>query len=362
MRKLVPLLLLVGCNASAPAPETPDAACEVPAPPACTDEGNEDCDKCWKQIGTCCYGDVTILGRVDPLIAVCRAQPSCASCCNECAALSCDDWRARNLCPNPPWTQPNWDGGMDGSTLGNGWSENAWTENGYGPLNALADSTLTGGTLDEQRFNGLLSTAADQLFIKYIVQCALPPGTFVHASYNGMALDFEGALGLAPEWNTGPCGTSCQEWVTACMFARNNYYGIPVGLSIRGQAALLTLNPGEAEIAPVEEGAFFGNMFADPWYGFSCRGHGDDPISTVVRRCTFADPGAGSMGAPPSCWFFQQGLPCDQVCDGRSDSGAFLSCHAPVGDGGAPMSFSRVVTVYLKKSELGQIPDAGCNQ
>ena len=40
-----------------------------------------------------------------------------------------------------------------------------------------------------------------------------------------------GLVGLAPGWATGPLDTAGQEWVTSCMAARLNAYGVSVMLS-----------------------------------------------------------------------------------------------------------------------------------
>ena len=64
----------------------------------------EDCLPCFEQIGRCCYEDVTIEGQVEALSATCQSDDRCKSCCDECAALSCDQLKANGNCVNLPPT------------------------------------------------------------------------------------------------------------------------------------------------------------------------------------------------------------------------------------------------------------------
>lgn len=53
-----------------------------------------------------------------------------------------------------------------------------------------------------------------------LVQCALPVGEVLEVrDPAGDCYAFQGHLGLAPEWRTGGCGETCQQWVAACMGA-----------------------------------------------------------------------------------------------------------------------------------------------
>ena len=233
-----------------------------------------------------------------------------------------------------------------------------WVMNGLAELQKLSMNALSTTTLmDTASYDALFATPNDRLFFQYMVECALPEGAKLkYSGANGM-LEFHGALGLAPEWAMSSCGQPCQEWVTACMFARTNYYGIPVQFSMRGANPAIMVGDDEKKFATVEEGAFFGNMFLDPQVGFACRGSGDDPITTVVRRCTFADPGMGATGAPPNCWFFQMGTPCASICDGRDPNGGYLRCNTP-NDAGP--QWTRPITIYLRATDLTPISDGSC--
>ena len=69
---------------------------------------------------------------------------------------------------------------------------------------------------------------------------------------------------------------SCQRWVSACVLARTNAYGVHVQISMRAPAvvppgrdaqyakiqAALATSPGEVATFGGREGAFYGNLFA----------------------------------------------------------------------------------------------------
>lgn len=71
-----------------------------PAPLACACDPDEACSACITLIGRCCYEDETFGGTFEYILDNCQSDPSCKSCCNECAALSCDEIKARGSCPN----------------------------------------------------------------------------------------------------------------------------------------------------------------------------------------------------------------------------------------------------------------------
>ncbi len=82
---------------------------------------------------------------------------------------------------------------------------------------------------------GLMNTPEGRKTVEYIVKCALPQYHNInkldqnYASYN-----FVGSLGLAPEWETGACSTSCQEAVSACVVAHLNTAGMHVPIWLVG--------------------------------------------------------------------------------------------------------------------------------
>src|SRR5262249_49182271 len=77
--------------------------------------------------------------------------------------------------------------------------------------NALSGNALSGNALSSESLasNEVITTAlvdpnARELF-KYIVGCALPQTEHVHVDVEGTRYNFQGSVGLAPEWG-GPGG------------------------------------------------------------------------------------------------------------------------------------------------------------
>ena len=137
---------------------------------------------------------------------------------------------------------------------------------------------------------GLLSTAGGRNVARYLVECALPLGDSISKKVGGQNLVFEGFLGLAPEWKSGGCGQSCQEWVSACLLARTNVSGQPVDLWVSADHPSIGL--GSSEDYPLYEATFYGNLFADPPAMFFCRGTEEGEAAAIAngRTCTSQTP------------------------------------------------------------------------
>src|SRR5262249_3567452 len=57
-----------------------------------------------------------------------------------------------------------------------------------------------------------------QLFLKYMIQCALPKGVAVHLTYQGSSSVLgAGVADLGPSWQTGLMLTSDQQKVSSCL-------------------------------------------------------------------------------------------------------------------------------------------------
>ncbi|WP_437944438.1 hypothetical protein WMF27_20785 [Sorangium sp. So ce281] len=68
--------------------------------------------------------------------------------------------------------------------------------------------------------------------------------------------------GLCPAWAGGAPDAACQERVSACLLTRNNAYGRPQQISIRGGFAALATSPEELTKFTDREGAYFGNILS----------------------------------------------------------------------------------------------------
>jgi hypothetical protein len=73
--------------------------------------------------------------------------------------------------------------------------------------------------------------------MSYLVGCALPAGASVpwKNPATGLVEQWDGKLGLCPEWKVGEPTPACLNWVSACLLARNNALGRRVELSLRGE-------------------------------------------------------------------------------------------------------------------------------
>jgi len=103
--------------------------------------------------------------------------------------------------------------------------------------NRLATNALTTGALTaDPSADELLSTREGRDLYSYVVSCALPAGTDIHATVPG-APDtdpssdlpytctseecvFSGLIGLVPKWSVHKLSRKEQEWISACLLAR----------------------------------------------------------------------------------------------------------------------------------------------
>jgi hypothetical protein len=143
------------------------------------------------------------------------------------------------------------------------------------PLDTLAG--LDGALLDDP---DRLATA------QHLVECALPSGVTLTKLVDGVPVDFDGALGLAPEWEDEPCEQDCQEWVSACLLARTNVSSNSVALRLVGEHPELGSGPTLAY--PVYEASFFGNLFADDDAQYMCQGPLVGPLLAQLEGRTCA--------------------------------------------------------------------------
>jgi hypothetical protein len=113
---------------------------------------------------------------------------------------------------------------------------------------AVADS----GSLD-----ALLAHPAGAEHVEYLALCALDEGQTLTAG--GVA--YQGTYGLATQWVDSICDDSCQRWISACVLAHANKYGISVMVSLRGAHRGLVWDETIAQEYRLQEAAFYGNVF-----------------------------------------------------------------------------------------------------
>jgi hypothetical protein len=209
-------------------------------------------------------------------------------------------------------------------------------------LNKLGASTLA--ALEDPTESGDLS----RQLLKYTVSCALDTTqsfAFSWTDASGVSHDatYAGLLGLATGWASQPLDAAGQAWVSACLASRLNYYGVTVSLSSRGPAAGLTTTSDELAEYPMEEGAFWGNLFTASPAIYAC----DDTLDDSHSRAKGRDCAAGHLvpgSDPEGCGMLQRVGSCDTLCAALNADSYHPSCAAT--PGGAPAS--SVITVFLQ--------------
>ena len=207
---------------------------------------------------------------------------------------------------------------------------NALVPNALVP-NALVPNALAASALMAIQDSGQAG-ALSRMHLKYTVGCALDSTqSFSFSWTDSLGLShnetYVGMLGLATGWASGPLGVSAQEWISACLAARTNYYGTPVIISSRGSCgALNTVNTSEAAAYANEEGAFWGNIYTSTPALYSCHVSADDTNSRRQLR----DCAAGHLNpnyTVSSCGMIQIVGACDRFCLSISSPGLpHLSC------------------------------------
>ncbi|RMH40677.1 MAG: hypothetical protein D6689_13070 [Deltaproteobacteria bacterium] len=99
----------------------------------------------------------------------------------------------------------------------------------------LAASTYEAGAVGDLGYR--LHDPDARMFLTYVARCALSPDqAFAWTDpYDDADYEFRGALGLCPEWHTGPASTACQHIVSSCLLASNNAHGLSVMYSPRAE-------------------------------------------------------------------------------------------------------------------------------
>lgn len=240
--------------------------------------------------------------------------------------------------------------------------------------NKLASNALSSTKL-EAATSELLSTADGRDVYAYLVNCALPDGTTIQATLpdasdtsppatvytcNSGLCVFPGGIGLAEYWPDHKLDPKGQRWVSACMFARVNAHNTAEPISMRGPHDALTVTPDEAQQFPIEEGAFYGNLFTgenNPIDWNACRGEGQaqgEFDGLVDRDCAEPDPanpGKTQCGFnyAGDCRDYSPAFPSPYACQHSDlDLGIYENCHDTESDGHWGTQPNReVITVYV---------------
>jgi len=208
---------------------------------------------------------------------------------------------------------PARDGARRGIRVMNGMK--AWNGLAAGGGDGLGGGVEALGAL--ARGGGLAATAEQRETFGYLVRCALPAGRSIAVTdANGGVHSFSGQVGLAPEWEAAACGPTCQRWVSACLLSLINTTGEhrPIWMA----ASHAAIGWGRNGDLPIQEGAFFGNLFASPPAAHYCAGRdfGRSPLPGRIGGAQAAVPYDGDAGPRG---------PCASVCTAHGGDG-FEAC------------------------------------
>jgi hypothetical protein len=246
--------------------------------------------------------------------------------------------------------------------------------------NRIAANKLSADRLEANSDSAeILSTADGREVYSYMMSCALPARMSMEATIpgapdtkppatlytcSGERCRFPGSIGLAEYWVDRPLDGKGQRWVSACLLARVNLYGVKVVISMRGVAPELSVSPDEAQKYSLQEGAFYGNIFADPdkpldWNACRGRDQAAEEIGGLkLRDCTEPDPNDPShtkcgFNYAGDCGNYSSSFHGPHACKSFDpDDGSYGECAAPKsadeGETTSSRRYREVITTYVK--------------
>ncbi|CAN95525.1 hypothetical protein sce5362 [Sorangium cellulosum So ce56] len=240
----------------------------------------------------------------------------------------------------------------------NALNPNALNPNALNP-NALAVGALSLIALGSQALTAILDPgpngALSRDHLRYAVECALESSQsfrFGWIDASGVYHDeiYTGVLGLARSWAWVPLDGDDQRWVSACLAARTNYYGVPVVLSSRGPTkAINKQNSPELSTFRREEGAFWGNIYGSSPALYACHVPENDASSRAALRDCAAGHIDETTGSIQPCGAIQLLGSCDTYCDPIAPKNGIYhpSCFTDPANRPATMNLNPI-TVFLE--------------
>ncbi|MFT3696426.1 MAG: hypothetical protein QM831_25015 [Kofleriaceae bacterium] len=204
--------------------------------------------------------------------------------------------------------------------------------------NKLAAASFAAGTQAQP----LVDTADGRDVLTYMLQCALSPSqSLTFADSTGVKWTFAGQIGVAPAWTTRALTVTEQRWVTACLLARVNYFGVVVNLSLQGDLQALKTTAADKPFTDLD-GAFYGNLFdpAGP-KEYAC----DGPSTSTVRVC--ADPDPATNGTQTMCGFVEAGTCASGTSPACTLVSGKIQCRTALTNAASTVSFQEVIGVFL---------------
>lgn len=235
----------------------------------------------------------------------------------------------------------------------NALGRNALTPGELG-LRALNPGQLTPNALASIKDPGAKGALSREL-LRYMVSCALRPDqtfSFSWTDSSGVVRNetYRGDLGMADFWVYTPLNDDYHtRWISACLAARTNYYGVSVMISVRGSHGMLGTTAAERATYTVREGAFWGNLFDPNPYLRACF----SPSGAVrawqsMRDCAAGhwvyDPATGQLTVE-TCGPIQIVGSCEDLCTLNVDSAGNALYYSTCRDGFS--TTDRLITTFL---------------
>jgi hypothetical protein len=192
-------------------------------------------------------------------------------------------------------------------------------------LKRLAAAALINPSTGQLANTALLSTAQGKLLLHYVIGCSVPQGVTVTNVSAGFS--DAGAMGLAPDWRTGPLSDETQQrWVTACLLQTLNGLGMHVPIRLVGSNPGLADQPWiDASEYYIPDATMFGNIFAQVPTAYACVN------STILSACGSSWSSYSSMricDSAATCGISLLG-DCGRYC--TYDAAGAPSCTSPAG-------------------------------
>ncbi|WP_437905846.1 hypothetical protein WME95_47760 [Sorangium sp. So ce327] len=232
---------------------------------------------------------------------------------------------------------------------------NALNPNALNPnarsANALSANALSSAALSAIRDPGAAGDLSRQL-LNYVVGCAfLPSQSFSFSWLDGSGKVhnevYWGIICLVPDWSTKALDLYNQQWISACLASRTNWYGVSVTISSRGTPSALD-KAGTPELTAYTrlEGAFWGNLFVPSPYLNACNDEANRSyVRSLMRECAAGHLTSG--GAVQQCGMISIRGSCASYCEALNTNGMYYpSCVNNLT--GSQESTSRVITVFLR--------------
>jgi hypothetical protein len=225
----------------------------------------------------------------------------------------------------------------------------------------LANIPLSG----DPDVNSLLATEEGRELLSYIVRCALAEGDALYATVEGVEYVFDGLIGLAPNWHEQAFSADEKGWMSACLLAHVNNFGLVVPISLRGAHPALAVTPEEIAGYTHAEGGFYGDLFREDQVMYAClgwdpQGEPEDQSPFLPERvCAYSSEEIGGL---TECGFINVG-PCQRACTTSTLTGpndpldrAWGDCRSELPDEEGAFregteNFPHVITVFLPASK-----------